>query len=173
MRNVQPIGDLAQDPHIPEWWTSRPISVPYFSGAKLSFTITVESVDANYPPEISDAIREFLLLADRDRIVASERVFKNYRDFVDAVEGVDLVVNGSSEIWRYVRPTEVYIRRRNRRDKEIYVQVACECEWEIEHGLQLVFRRGQKLTRVSSQDGHLTHADAYDLPEPYDDEEER
>ena len=47
----------------------------------------------------------------------------------------------------------------------VYVQVACECAWESEHGLQLVFRQGATLSRVSDQDGHLTHADAYDLPE--------
>jgi len=46
--------------------------------------------------------------------------------------------------------------------------VACECDWEPEHGLQLVFRQGRKLTRISAQDGHLTEADAYDKPDEED-----
>ena len=46
--------------------------------------------------------------------------------------------------------------------------MACECEWEQEHGLQLVFRQGKKLTRVSDQDGHLTKADAYGIPDNED-----
>jgi hypothetical protein len=34
--------------------------------------------------------------------------------------------------------------------------------------LQLVFRQGRQLTRVSGQDGHLTHADAYNVPDSED-----
>lgn len=48
----------------------------------------------------------------------------------------------------------------------LYVQVACACEWE--HGLQLAFRQGKKLTIISDQDGHLTEADAYDIPDEDD-----
>lgn len=47
-------------------------------------------------------------------------------------------------------------------------QAFCECDWEEEHGLQLVFRQGKKLTRISDQDGHLTEADAYDKPDEED-----
>lgn len=43
----------------------------------------------------------------------------------------------------------------------MYVAVDCRCDWEEEHGLQLVFRQGRMLTRVSDQDGHLTEAHAY------------
>lgn len=31
--------------------------------------------------------------------------------------------------------------------------ISCECEWENEHGLQLIFKDGKSLTRVSSVDG--------------------
>jgi hypothetical protein len=34
--------------------------------------------------------------------------------------------------------------------------------------LQIVYRRGSELSRVSAQDGHLTHTDAFDLPEDQD-----
>ncbi|MFC7668884.1 DUF6985 domain-containing protein [Hymenobacter humi] len=43
-----------------------------------------------------------------------------------------------------------------------------ECEWEVEHGLQLVFRQGRMLTRVSQYDGHLTESQAEDIPEEQD-----
>jgi hypothetical protein len=102
-------------------------------------------------------------------LAASDRVFKNYQDFADAVEDVGVEIEDSASVWNHVRPTGIYLDRRHRRDKDIYVQVACNCDWEIEHALQLVFRRGSKLIRVSEQDGHLTHADAYDLPEDQDD----
>ena len=43
-----------------------------------------------------------------------------------------------------------------------------DCDWEPEHGLQLVFRKGQSLSRVSDDDGHLTYSDAFNLPEDQD-----
>ena len=58
--------------------------------------------------------------------------------------------------------------RRAYQEQDIYVQVACECDWEQEHGLQLVFRQGKKLTRISDNDGHLTEADAYGKPDEED-----
>jgi len=48
------------------------------------------------------------------------------------------------------------------------VQITAECEWEPEHGLQIVYRDGSELKRVSQQDGHLTYVDAYGLPESED-----
>jgi hypothetical protein len=169
MRLLPPIGELTQNPDVPEWWTSRPVPVPYFSGQPVPFTIMVGATGSDDPTDVAEAIRNFLSLDTQDRLAASERVFQNYRDFVEAVEEVDVEIEGPSEVWGHVRPTGIYVDRRNRRDKDVYVQVACDCDWEVEHGLQLVFRRDSKLIRVSEQDGHLTHADAYDLPEDQDD----
>jgi hypothetical protein len=94
-------------------------------------------------------------------------------DFLDAVEYDEAdeplrQINNKNEIWEFIQPTEIYISRRHRRDNDIYLQVSCECDWEQEHGLQLVFRQGKKLTRISDQDGHLTEADAYDKPDEED-----
>ena len=72
------------------------------------------------------------------------------------------------EIWKFVHPQEIYVTRRSYNDCDIYVQITCECDWEQEHGLQLVFRQGRKLTRVSEQGGHLTEADAFDIPDSED-----
>ena len=58
--------------------------------------------------------------------------------------------------------------RRDRRDCAIYVVVGANCNWEFEHGLQIVYRPGSELVRLSQIDGHLTHTDANDLPEEQD-----
>ncbi len=65
-------------------------------------------------------------------------------------------------------PTEVFVSRRSERDRAIYVQITADCDWEPEHGLQIVYRRGSELSRVSDLDGHLTHSDADDLAEEQD-----
>nr|WP_206680680.1 hypothetical protein [Hymenobacter polaris] len=66
-------------------------------------------------------------------------------------------IKDENEIWKFVWPTDIYVSRRPYNEPDIYVQVTCECDWEQEHGLQLVFKQGKKITRVSEQDGHLTH----------------
>jgi hypothetical protein len=77
-------------------------------------------------------------------------------------------IKDKNEIWNFVYPSDIFVSRRHRRDKDIYITLACECEWNKEHGLQFVFRQGKKLTRISNQDGHLTEADAYDKPDSKD-----
>ena len=49
---------------------------------------------------------------------------------------------------------------RKRADRDVYVVLDCECEWEPEHGLQLSLHRGTKLVRVSEQDGEVREEDA-------------
>jgi len=163
-RHIPGLGDLRPDPDVPEWSVSQPVRVSLFAGAALRFVVTVDDDS----PDLFAAIEQFLGLADRDRLAASDRVCENYRTFLDVADIEPLDVATPSEIWRFVTPTEVRVDRRSRRDEAIYVTVACECEWEPEHGLQLVFRRGSVLSRVSEQDGHLTHADAYALPDDQD-----
>jgi hypothetical protein len=46
--------------------------------------------------------------------------------------------------------------RIEREDGRVYLSVECECSWEIEHGLQLVFRDGRAISRIGPYDGHLT-----------------
>ncbi len=165
MRKLASLGELSQDTRIPEWWVSKPVAVPFFNGQRLPFTITVDATDDVYSADVIDAVRSFLALGSGDRELAAPLVFKNFTDFADAVSDLDVEIDDAAKVWEHVKVTQIYVDRRHRRDQDVYVKVACECGWEVEHGLQLIFRRGSQLIRVSEQDGHLTHADADDLPE--------
>ncbi len=123
-----------------------------------------------HPLIFTEVVRNFRGLGLADRETAAPFLFKNYRALVDAV-GADLVgvqIASPAQAWEHVRPTEVFVARRHRRDREVYVQVTAECRWEPEHGLQIVYRNGKHLSRVSDQDGHLTHSDPYDLSDNED-----
>ncbi|MFA1544590.1 DUF6985 domain-containing protein, partial [Actinomadura monticuli] len=37
----------------------------------------------------------------------------------------------------------------------------CECDWEQEHGLQMVFRDVRTVTKIGPCDGHLTNSAAW------------
>ena len=36
------------------------------------------------------------------------------------------------------------------------------CDWEEEHGLQIVFKNGLTINKIGPYDGHCTNSDAYD-----------
>ena len=162
------VGLLTQDETIPDWFKSGAVPVPYFDYKKLPVTFMEIA-----PEEGDEALRNFLQLTSDDRLRISDLVYKNYTDFLDEVD-FDGIEEGLSdikedqEIWDFVYPTDIYISRRHRRDMDIYICIACDCGWEEEHGLQLVFRQGKKLTRISDGDGHLTESDAYDKPDEED-----
>lgn len=162
------LGILKPHSKIKAWLVSEPVSIPYFDNKLLTFTldglIEADTKDAQ------TAIEAFLGLDSRARLAASQIVFQNYRRMVEAVgdDQVDCLVKNPDDVWTNVHPTEIFVSRRHRRDRLIYIQISAECDWEREHGLQIVYRRGVDLSRVSDQDGHLTHSDAYDTPEDQD-----
>lgn len=171
------IGALRQDERFHDWWKSEDIAVPFFGGKALAvvFMGYEPEADSEFIGEADSALRNFLNLGEADRLKISEHVHRNCMDFLEAVEFdpevVDervLDINDTAEVWAFVHPQQIHVRRRHRRDRDIYITVACECDWEEEHGLQLVFRQGRQLTRVSDQDDHLTNADAYDVPDSED-----
>ena len=166
--NISHLGALHPNSRIPDWLVSEPVSVPYFDGQQLTFTL--DGITEADTEDVQSAVDAFLALGSDARLATSPFVFRNYRRVADAVgEGdMDFQVAIPEDIWAHVHPSEIFISRRHSRDSLIYIQIAAECDWECEHGLQVVYRRGNELSRVSSQDGHLTHTDAYDIPEDQD-----
>jgi hypothetical protein len=153
---------MKEDKDIPTWWRSEPVNVPMFENIALPFVLTIEKdVDELLKNKIETAINNFLNLNPNYRTELSDLVYENYKDMLSSSDITPLDIKVASDIWQYVHPEEVYISQRNRRDDDVYIQLTCECDWEEEHGLQLIFRQGKKLTRVSQQDGHLTESDAY------------
>jgi hypothetical protein len=167
--HLDSVGTLAIHEDIDEWLVSEPVAVQYFDGARLRF-IFVGVSDDPAPADFDAAVRSFMGLGLADRSRAAPFVYKNYRDVVEAVgaDQVGIEIASQADVWAHVRPSVVFVARRHRRDKRVYVQVTAECDWEAEHGLQIIYREGKNLSRVSDQDGHLTHTDAYDLPENED-----
>ncbi len=165
--NIPRLGPLHSDEDDPEWLISEPISIPYFDGLFLTFTL--DSIEEEDEADALSAVEAFLALDSAARRAAGPYVFQNYRLMAEAV-GADAVgchIATPDDVWSHVHPNEIFVRRRSR-DQIIYVNLTAECDWEPEHGLQIIYRRGNQLSRVSEQDGHLAHADAYGLPEDQD-----
>ena len=167
------IGQLTQDKDFHDWWRSEETEIPFFDGKRLTiiFTDFEPEADSTFLEEADSAISNFLRFDKQDRLKLSDLVFKNYADFLEAIGNDDehkLTLRSIEDIWDFVRPIEIYVTRRPYGEMDMYVQIHCGCEWEEEHGLQLVFRQGRQITRVSEIDGHITEADAYGKPDSED-----
>jgi hypothetical protein len=169
------IGTLKQDSRLKSWWESGPINIPFLGDKSLPITFCdlTLSEDKLFVEDADLALKNFLSMTLADRNGISELVHKNSADFLDSVdldemdEGVKNIKD-PHDIWKFVYPNAIYVSRRTRRDMDIYIRISANCEWEMEHGLQLVFRQGKKITRISNIDGHLTESDAYDTPDEED-----
>lgn len=169
------IGRLKQEDNFPDWWKSNEIEIPFLDNEKLAITFIdfVPEQDAMFIEEADQSLTNFLKLNAEDRNSISDLAYKNCMDFLNSV-GFDeadeplRLIEDRNEIWNFIHPTDIYITRRPYKEQDIFVMLACECDWEQEHGLQLVFKHGKKLTRISDQDGHLTEADAYGKPDEED-----
>jgi hypothetical protein len=167
------IGPLRQSEDFDDWWSSEGVPIPFFNNLPMPVTFIGFGPEEapKFITEADEALKHFLKLAIPDRIRLSGIVYRNCLeslDGLDAHEQEKFRRIEEHDIWKQVFPKEVYLMRRPYKQHDMYVQVSCECSWEPEHGLQLVFRQGKKLTRVSGHDGHLTEADAFDKPDEED-----
>ena len=162
------LGRMKQCDGFDDWWVGKSICVPLLSGKKLpvKFTDLDPDLDADFVGQADAALSAFLNLGETDRGLAAPQIMENCREFLeDVVDDFErdewpeayamLDIVDPMQIWNYVSPDVIYVSRPAKGGGDIYIQVECECAWEEEHGLQLVYRGGQTLTRVSGQDGHL------------------
>ena len=168
------IGELVRDKTFFDWWQSEMVAVPFWADQKLAviFMGFEPEDDEHFIEDADKAMSAFLSLGLQDKNAISSLVHQNYKDYLEDVGDDDIEekirsIKNENEIWQFVHPTDIYVSRREK-DNDIYVQIACECDWEAEHGLQLVFKQGRKITRISAQDGHMTEAEAYDKPDEQD-----
>lgn len=160
------LGELVRsdDEDFQDWWYSAPVAVPFWNNAKIPFVyVCTPGEDAEFITAADKAVRNFLKQTDENRLALSPFLAEN-RHYVLGEDGP-----AAADIWDQVTPPGVIqVHRRHCRDMDVYLHMGMDCEWEQRSGLQLVFRRGLKLTRVSRQDGWLTDADAYDIPDSED-----
>ena len=160
------LGELKQNENNKEYWESGEVEIPYFDNISLKFTIKLNQGD--FIDDFEKAVDNFLKLSAEDRLKISQYVYKNYQEFTNSVgEGKSIDIFDEREVWKHVHPSEIIVSRRSK-DKLVYVQIIAENDWEEEHGIQLVYKEGKELSRVSICDGHLTHSDAFGLSEKED-----
>jgi hypothetical protein len=148
-------------------WTASSISVPFFEGRMIPVSLGSPGLSDAIGPEDADAIDvaldAILALGASEQAAAGVLVLAYCHDCLDAI-GAEwpaarkmLAITNPAEIWSFVDNIQLHIRKDSRHgNPPIYVFVMAGCDWEEEHGLQLVYRGGNELIRVGQQDLTVT-----------------
>jgi Domain of unknown function (DUF6985) len=157
---VPSLGEVTKDDRF-GWYYSKPIPVPMFGGKQCR--IVLERYDEDERKEdFHVAIANFLSGSPTVLREADEALFRYYKDFEEWWLEDDNQPIKPADAWQHVRlGSEPIVCRRPYGDKGIYISVECGCDWEEEHGLQLVLKNGLKVNKLGGYDGHLTNSDAF------------
>jgi hypothetical protein len=146
---------------------TRHVSIQALGGHFLDIELDADCAGDAHTEDVDRAIRSFTALLPAALADVEEHVFRYYTDCKRDLEevGHDCVEIGSArEVWKHVEfGFEATVQRRDD-DGKVYVSLECNCDWEPEHGLQLVFEEGRRVNKVGPFDGHVTNADAYADP---------
>jgi len=134
-----------------DFYESEPFPIPYFDNRKIKICF-VESKHEPYIVGAYKSLEAFLKLGNQDRLKDAEMVKHYYDETLKLGYTKPLDIKASEDIWNFVHPSEIIIQWDEYGD--FYIIVSAGCDWEEEHGLQLVFPSGQKMTRASGHDGH-------------------
>ena len=148
-----------------------PAPIPYFDNRIVTVDQRAEVGDLH---TLSGAgafiLNAYMGMTSADRLADTRHVYAYYRDIHYHVGGETSldpfmgVPSSPAAIWNFVQPREIYLMSGFDADPHHYVVAACDCDWEREHGLTLVWRDGTTLCKVGPSDGHTTNVDAFDDP---------
>lgn len=137
------VGQLKVSEYDSDFFESSPFEIPYFDNKKLK----VGFIEAQYQPYLVSAdkvLENFLKLNSNDKFKDSEIVIDYYNKTLKNGYTRPLDIKTTHDVWNFVTPIEIIIHWDE--DENFYLCVSCKCEWEVEHGLELVFKNGETLT---------------------------
>jgi hypothetical protein len=135
--------------------------VKVLSGERHEISVEEYDDDENQE-EFQRAIANFLSIEPSVLDEAAPYIFQYYQDC--SSNAGELTIRTPDDVWRHISFGDPTVSRDLFGDRGIYVSIECECDWEEEHGLQIVFRNGAEVSKVGPYDGHLTNSAAFADP---------
>jgi|SRR5215831_16041181 len=161
---ISSLGLITKDDRL-DWYRSQPLPVAALGG-KICQILLEDYDDDHAKEDIHVAIKNFLSIDQSTLQEAEPYIFQYYLDCNSDLSPEDedyLIIDSPRDVWKHVKfGDEPIVTLRVYGDRGVYVSLECNCDWEIEHGLQIVFKNGLKVNKVGAYDGHLTNSDAYD-----------
>lgn len=160
--NVPGLGEVTKDDRF-GWYYSQPIKIAVLGGKECRIVLEGYDEDQN-KDEYHVAISNFLASSPAVLREAEPYIYQYYQDISSYFSPSDefVSIGSPAEIWSHIRlGDEPMVSRRGYGDEGIYISLECNCDWEPEHGLQIVLKNGNKVCKVGPYDGHLTNSDAF------------
>jgi len=160
--NIPGLGEVAKDDSI-GWHYSEPVNVEVLDGKECRIVLDGYDEDAA-KEDFHSAIANFLSIPRAVLKDAEAHIYCYYQDVNAQCEPDDeefLSIESPTEVWNHIDlGDEPIVSRCPYGERGVYVSLECNCDWEPEHGLQIVFKNGAQVSKVGPYDGHLTHKDA-------------
>ena len=164
MIEIPLLGQMEEDDKFDDWLRSDPLHVDVLGGEEFVFTLE-GYVEDDKPEEFHQAIANILAAEDSVLKKAETDIYKYYKDINSQSDPGDdwyVEIARPENVWEHIQFKDILmIKRRPYRDELIYIEVECGCDWEKEHGLQIVFKQGLYVNKIGPYNGHLTNSDAY------------
>lgn len=166
MIRIPLLGEMEKDQYYDEL-RSKPVVVNVLGG--IQFESTLEEYEQDKAKEeFHEALENFLSIDSLVLKSAQDYVYQYYKDiFVRLEPGNDwyIEIDNPRAVWKHIEFCSLVVSRNPYGDKLVYISLQCSCDWEREHGLQIVFKQGQHVSKVGPFDGRLTNVHAGDNPE--------
>ena len=153
------------------WRYTDPVAICLFGGEEIELIFSGLDEEDKAPEDWYAAAHNFATAPRTVLTAAAADLYRYYEDCVamsrEFGEALPPKIASPDEVWEHVEfhREEILLRRRPRGDRAVYVSASCTCRWKPEHGLQVVFRNGESITKLGPFDDHLTNEDATLKPE--------
>jgi hypothetical protein len=141
------------------------VPIKALGGHVVRIVLDADCEGQEHEADIHRAITSFVSLKPAALAEAEEHIFRYYldcKDYYEPGEPGHVDIPGAGDVWKHIQfGGEATVSRRSK-DNTVYISLGCNCDWEPEHGLQIVLKDGMRVTKVGDYDGHVTNADAYD-----------
>lgn len=157
------IGTFEEDPEL-NWHESEPVALSLLNGAECNVVIEgykEEDREGIFATAANLLSRDFSVLREVEGEIHA--YYLDCKPYWQPGEDGYVDIDTPADVWKHVQfGFEVSITN-HFRDGHFYVSIECNCDWEPEHGLQIVLRDGLKVNKIGPYDGHVTNSNAYGL----------
>lgn len=152
---LAPVGEFVQDDEWEEKYESKnSVAVPLLDGQAITFELLYEPDDNQFLPEAQQLLDNFFQLTVKNRNQMSQAVWQNCKEFLEAIEYDEADqplhdIQQADDIWQFVEPKSAEIMRDSQSNR-LFIQLYCNCDWEMEHGLQLSILEDMILSAIGT-----------------------
>ncbi|MGR5213384.1 DUF6985 domain-containing protein [Vibrio rotiferianus] len=155
-------------------WATEPIKIKLLGNLECRFLFDDAYIFDINRTDYHSAISNFYNLNPNILFSSSQYAFQYYKEITEQLDPnsdwynenhVD--ISTEQDVWSYVQFSDVLYISRNEEDATVYIVLGGNCDWEPEHGIQLVFKEGRFINRLSSIDFILTNEELGVVYESY------